>query len=200
MRSVILPLITSSPNSLKEAGESSPAAIGFATGDLLGIAVILAIGGAMLLWAYLWVRHRLAQERELEEQAQAEFMRRATEECAVASAKPSVPEGKDAASNAAVAEAAWVVPSRERLIARLREANLLLSEEGVCTIPGCPAESKIIRLRDQRLALIVPFLDAHEFVKHNQKRFDVFFLLLSENETAVLQRYQDYVAENLSFK
>jgi hypothetical protein len=175
----------------------SPLAATSEARDAITLLAIVAIAAGLLVLTFLWARRRLAAQREREGLAQAEFERRIAHEFSAASLKPVPPKEHNAPLTAAQAVQSWIAPAREQLLARLREAQLLLSDEGECTLPGCPPESRTVRLRDQRVALIAPFTDSSEFVRANYKRFDLFFLLVSEQETVVLQRYQDYVADKL---
>jgi hypothetical protein len=195
MQSLLSILIEKTPRVAQEAVQAARPRAGGGVFDAGSLLLLLTIGLARVALIYLHIRRKVVGQREREALAAEEFERRTRSEFAAASAKSAAPETPKAAPSPVRGSASWVVPARERLIQQLRQANLLLAEEGVCTLPGCPAESKLIRLRDQRMALIAPFTDSTEFLKNNYKRFDLVFLLLSENETRVLQRYQDFVAE-----
>ena len=113
---------------------------------------------------------------------------------------PQTPQQYTTAKNATAAPPPDQLElSREKLISRLIEANLFHSDEGDCKLHGCPQPSRIVRLKDKRLALILPFDNSADFVKNNLKRFDIFFLILNENESAVIQKYQDFIVEKISF-
>jgi hypothetical protein len=194
MRSILCSFTGSESGTLLQSGEVSRTARSSAQ-DAATLLLIVAVFLVFILWVYLRTRSRLDAQRQLEAKAQADFERRMSQEFSAAAAAAADKEGTP--PHASAADQSWIAPARERLIGRLREINLLLSEEGECKLPDCPRESRMIRLRDQRIALIVPFADSRKFVQDNYKRFDLFFLLLNKDETAVLQRYQDYVVEKL---
>lgn len=85
------------------------------------------------------------------------------------------------------------------LIRKLQAGGLYTGTEGTISLGQGGAQAQIIRLQKNKIALIVPSYQSEEFLAQYAKRFDFLFVLLSENQVLVIQRYQDFVADRMSF-
>ena len=85
------------------------------------------------------------------------------------------------------------------LIRKLQAGGLYTGTEGTISLGQGGAQAQIIRLQENKIALIVPSYQSEQFLAQYAKRFDFLFVLLSGNQVLVIQRYQDFVADRMSF-
>ncbi len=103
---------------------------------------------------------------------------------------PQAPPGPDKADmDRATAE----------LIKKLQAGGLYTGTEGTISLGQGGAQAQIIRLQENKIALIVPSYQSEQFLAQYAKRFDFLFVLLSGDQVLVIQRYQDFVADKVSF-
>jgi len=88
----------------------------------------------------------------------------------------------------------------DQLIARLKEAGLFESNEGPY-FPLDPSGSCIlVQLKRRKTALIIPRFESEHFVSQAIKRFDYVFLILSNQDILVLNKYSDFIAGHFEMK
>ena len=84
------------------------------------------------------------------------------------------------------------------LINKLEAGGLCVGTEGPISLGQGGAQGQIIRLRDNKIALILPSYQSEQFLAQHARRFDLLFVLLSGDQALVIQRYQDFVADRMS--
>lgn len=85
------------------------------------------------------------------------------------------------------------------LIRKLQAGGLYTGTEGTISLGQGGAQAQIIRLQENKIALIVPSYQSEQFLAQYAKRFDFLFVMLSGDQVLVIQRYQDFVADKMSF-
>jgi len=97
-------------------------------------------------------------------------------------------------------EPSTVVSPSDRLIARLKEAGLFESSDGPY-LPLDPSGSCIlIRLKRKKTALIVPRFESEYFLSQALKRFDYVFLVLSNQDVLVLNKFSSFIAGHFDLR
>ena len=84
------------------------------------------------------------------------------------------------------------------LIRKLQAGGLYTGTEGTISLEQGDAQAQIIRLQDNKIALIVPSYQSEQSLAQYAKRFDFLFVMLSGDQVLVIQRYQDFVADRMS--
>jgi len=93
-----------------------------------------------------------------------------------------------------------VVSPSDQLIARLKEAGLFESSEGAY-FPLDPSGSCIlVHVKRSKTALIIPRFESEYFISQAIKRFDYVFLILSNHDILVLNKYSDFIAGHFEMK
>jgi len=85
------------------------------------------------------------------------------------------------------------------LIKKLQAGGLYTGTEGTISLEQGDAQAQIIRLQENKIALIVPSYQSEQFLAQYAKHFDFLFVMLSGDQVLVIQRYQDFVADKISF-
>lgn len=85
------------------------------------------------------------------------------------------------------------------LIKKLQAGGLYTGTEGTISLEQGDAQAQIIRLQENKIALIVPSYQSEQFLAQYAKHFDFLFFMLSGDQVLVIQRYQDFVAEKMPF-
>ena len=83
----------------------------------------------------------------------------------------------------------------ERVISRLRDAGLFISDEGPYMLLDPSGSSVMVRLAKNKTALIVPRFESEHFIIQAMRRFDYIFLIIGEERTIVLNKIEDYFAD-----
>jgi hypothetical protein len=83
----------------------------------------------------------------------------------------------------------------ERVISRLRDAGLFISDEGSYKLLDPSGSSVMVRLAKNKTALIVPRFESEHFIFEAMRRFDYIFLIIGEERTIVLNTMEDYLAD-----
>ncbi len=172
----------------------------------LGAVVALIIG--TIVWVMRGIREQKRQETQalqaFEQEFRLEFTKNLTAE------KHTDERKKDIAQKPSQAAPASKVPEimgkkfdinpassllpQEQLIALLREAELYEATEGPYRILDPSGESILIRLKQNKTALIVPRFESEHFVLQALKRFDYVFLVAVGHHVIVLNKYSDFIA------
>jgi hypothetical protein len=88
----------------------------------------------------------------------------------------------------------------DQLISRLKEAGLFESNEGAY-FPLDPSGSCIlVHVKRSKTALIIPRFESEYFISQAIKRFDYVFLILSNHDILVLNKYSDFIAGHFEMK
>jgi len=83
----------------------------------------------------------------------------------------------------------------ERVISRLRDAGLFISDEGSYKLLDPSGSSVMVRLAKNKTALIVPRFESEHFIFEALRRFNYIFLIIGEERTIVLNKMEDYLAD-----
>ena len=86
-----------------------------------------------------------------------------------------------------------------KLIKKLQAGGLYIGMEGTISLGQGSLQGQIVRLRDNKIALIVPSVQSEQFLAHHARRFDFLFVLLNSDQVVVIQKYQDFVADRMPF-
>ena len=81
-----------------------------------------------------------------------------------------------------------------QLISHLKNTGLFESEEGPYFPLDPSGEAILIKLKKNKTALVVPRFESEHFLLQALKRFDYVFLILSEKDVLVLNKYTDFIA------
>lgn len=115
-------------------------------------------------------------------------------------AQPSRPEAPTAGTTA-VTGAADVRRAADEVcslvIAQLRNANLLDRVDDYIELNGNPQGAAILRMRNGRRALLVPYFETDIFAERNLKRFDYLIFVGRNGRAVMLKRLEDWLAEAL---
>lgn len=81
-----------------------------------------------------------------------------------------------------------------QLISQIKNTGLFESEEGPYFPLDPSGEAILIKIKKNKTALIVPRFESEHFLLKALKRFDYVFLILSEKDVVVLNKYTDFIA------
>jgi hypothetical protein len=86
----------------------------------------------------------------------------------------------------------------EGTIARLRHAGMLDQVEGYMDLNGDPKAAAIVRFRDKRRVLLVPYHETEVFTERNLKRFDAIVFVGRSGKAVMISPLETAIAESLS--
>ncbi|MCX7001317.1 MAG: hypothetical protein NT106_13645 [Candidatus Sumerlaeota bacterium] len=174
--------------------------------------MILGFTGFVIFFfgAIVWVVRKIRERKEEEKRALEEFQKEMEKDFSPSS--PTAAEINPLQPTTPVTEAppppqAPVVspaptaapqPARaavERVISRLRDAGLFISDEGPYMLLDPSGSSVMVRLAKNKTALIVPRFESEHFIIQAMRRFDYIFLIIGEERTIVLNKMEDYLAD-----
>lgn len=171
--------------------------------------VILAAGIALLI-----VRRVLEQQRE-EAASATIFEREMLREFGAADGEAAAPDADMVHAAAAQQEAAVedsptvaqpppttaevdVCGGMAALIKKLQAGGLYIATEGTIPLGESGAQAQIVRLQENKIALVIPSYQSEELLAHYARRFDFLFVLLNDDQVFVVQKYQDFIADRMS--
>jgi len=169
----------------------------------ISVFVIFIVG--TITWIIRKIRERKAEEkRALEEfmmEMEEEFSSSPPPAAEIIPLTPHAPvsEALQPLQASAVSPSPTVVPqsprtSVEKVISRLRDAGLFISDEGSYKILDPSGTSVMVRLAKNKTALIVPRFESEYFIHQAMRRFDYVFIIISEERTIVLNKIEDYLS------
>lgn len=84
------------------------------------------------------------------------------------------------------------------VFSRLQTAGLLRGIEGYVELHGNPKGGVILRLRDGKLALLVPHMESEGFLQHNAKRVDMIIMAGAGGSAFVVRPIEQLLAEGIT--
>jgi hypothetical protein len=85
----------------------------------------------------------------------------------------------------------------DMVIQKLKDAGSFKSSEGPCFPVDPSGECLVIRLKKDKMAMIIPRFESEYFILQAIKRFDYVFLVVKGDEILVLNKYSDFIAGNI---
>lgn len=166
--------------------------------------VMLVVGA--IAWMVRKIRERKAEEKRaleaLQKEMEKEFSPSSPPAAEINPLPPTTPvTGAPPPPQAPVvspAPTAAPQPARtavERVISRLRDAGLFISDEGSYKLLDPSGSSVMVRLAKNKTALIVPRFESEHFIFEALRRFNYIFLIIGEERTIVLHKMEDYLAD-----
>jgi len=184
--------------------------------EILSIAIFVAMAVAIVVWVVVITRRRI-EERNIREKEAAMLLeaevtsliaRRqgdATPSAPVAPresevGKPQLETGGASVPAVAAEPPAAAAQSVEAILAKLRSGGLLVGVEGAVYLSDGRSEGKIVRLRDGKMAVVLPCLESAEFLARQIKRFDLCIVALGGDQVCVISPLGTYIADQISIR
>lgn len=83
-------------------------------------------------------------------------------------------------------------------ISQLRHAGMLTDNDGYMELNGNPQGAVILRLKDGRRALLVPYHETEVFTRRNLRRFDLLIYVGRDGKAVVVTALESVIADRLS--
>ena len=178
--------------------------------DPLSIVAILIIG-TVVLWGIRIFKNRMDQQRYLEELAELEFTESLLAESALNegtneaflmpdkdSALPPAPveQALDFYSNVN-SDPAAADQKASGIINQLTHSGMFNSIDGYVELHGNKKGSAIIKLRNGKLALLVPHMESEAFIKRQSRRVDYIIMTMSDGTGMVVTPLEQLISENI---
>jgi hypothetical protein len=165
---------------------------------------VMLVAGA-IVWIVRKIRERKAEEKMALETFQKEMEKDFSPSSPIAAEINPLPPTAPVTEVPPLPQAPVVSPAPtaapqparaavERVISRLRDTGLFISDEGSYKLLDPSGSSVMVRLAKNKTALIVPRFESEHFIIQAMRRFDYIFLIIGEERTIVLNKMEDYLA------
>lgn len=84
------------------------------------------------------------------------------------------------------------------VLSQLRHAGLIADTDGYMELNGNPCGAIILKLKDSRRALLVPYHESEVFIRRNLKRFDLLLLMGRDGKAVVVSSLENMIAERVA--
>ncbi len=86
----------------------------------------------------------------------------------------------------------------QQVMSKLQHAGFVRAVEGYIEVHGNPKGAAILRLRDGKLALLVPHMESESFLRHNARRVDMIIMAGSDGNGFVVRPLEQLIAESIT--
>lgn len=179
--------------------------------DPLSIVAIVIIMG-IAAWGIRMLKNRLDEQRYMEEMAEMEFTESLLAESAISG------EGQDLAfklqdidrelisphigqvsdfQTSVNSEPAKADQKTAGIIDQFTQAGMYGSIDGYVELHGNKKGAAIIKLRNGKLALLVPHMESEAFIKRQSRRVDYIIMTMSDGKGIVVTSLEQMISENI---